>query len=381
MKIIKGITWNHTRGFVAVVAAAQRYEELHPEITIIWEKRSLQAFADASLEKLASEYDLIIMDHPHTPLAATTGALLPLDEYISQSFLNHSAENSVGQSHKSYSYDNHQWTLASDAAAPIATWRPDLIEKHKLHLPTSWEEVLDLASNGFVTVPFSPVDSLMHFYSFCEAYGGQLFLSKEELGSCEIMVKAMEELRKLAKICSPDCLSKNPIKTAEHMSYSNEISATYCPFAYGYSNYSRTAYSANILKAGELVEVEGKRLRSVLGGAGIAVSAKTSHKEICADFAQFTASPEIQNGVYFDSGGQPGHRSAWLNDRINDASANFFKDTLATLDETIVRPQYPGYMHFQDLASPIVHDCISGNITMDETFQTLNKIYRHSLTL
>lgn len=61
---LKGIAWNHIRGFIPVVACAQRFEELHPEISIVWEKRSLQAFADASMEQLASTCELIVMDHP-----------------------------------------------------------------------------------------------------------------------------------------------------------------------------------------------------------------------------------------------------------------------------------------------------------------------------
>ena len=52
MTTLKGIAWNHTRGFVSVVACAQRFEELHPEVGIVWEKRSLQAFADASMADL-----------------------------------------------------------------------------------------------------------------------------------------------------------------------------------------------------------------------------------------------------------------------------------------------------------------------------------------
>ena len=47
MKKLKGITWAHSRGFTSIVAVSQRYAELHPDIDITWEKRSLQEFADA----------------------------------------------------------------------------------------------------------------------------------------------------------------------------------------------------------------------------------------------------------------------------------------------------------------------------------------------
>ena len=50
MKKLKGITWNHTRGLLPMVATSQRFTELNTGIEISWEKRSLQDFADASIE-------------------------------------------------------------------------------------------------------------------------------------------------------------------------------------------------------------------------------------------------------------------------------------------------------------------------------------------
>jgi len=46
MTELRGITWDHTRGFLPMVATAQRFSELHPDVRITWEKRSLQHFAD-----------------------------------------------------------------------------------------------------------------------------------------------------------------------------------------------------------------------------------------------------------------------------------------------------------------------------------------------
>jgi multiple sugar transport system substrate-binding protein len=55
---LRGITWNHTRGYLPMVATAQRFAETHPGVEIIWEKRSLQAFADRDITELAQQYDL-----------------------------------------------------------------------------------------------------------------------------------------------------------------------------------------------------------------------------------------------------------------------------------------------------------------------------------
>jgi multiple sugar transport system substrate-binding protein len=130
-----------------------------------------------------------------------------------------------------------------------------------------------------------------------------------------------------------------------------------------------------------LVTYQGKRLCSTLGGAGLAVSAKTQHVEAAMQYCEFTASPACQKGLYVDFGGQPGHREAWLDARVNQASNNFFKATLETLDEAIMRPQYYGYMHFQDEASPIIYAATTGAMNMAAAVDRMNEIYRESLPL
>jgi multiple sugar transport system substrate-binding protein len=376
--LLRGITWDHSRGFTSIVAAAQRFEELHPDIDLVWEKRSLQAFADASMAQLAERFDLIVMDHPHTAEAATEGLLLPFEDWLSAEFLADQAANSVGGSHHSYRFNDRQWTLATDAATPIATWRPDLIEKHQLTLPKTWEDVLELARRGYVTVAAFPIDVLMHSYMFSLAQGHPPFTG-DQVAPDDVLANALAELRKLVELCDPACLGRNPIRTHEWMSHADDPRAAYCPFAYGYSNYSRPRYAKHLLKAGGLVTFNGRRLRSTLGGAGVAVSSKTKYPRAAMDFAQFTASAEVQKGIYFQVGGQPGHRAAWLDDAVNAASTNFFRDTLQTLDEALLRPQFHGYMDFQDAGTPVAHDCIAGKTQPADAARELNRLYRAAL--
>jgi multiple sugar transport system substrate-binding protein len=376
--LLRGITWDHSRGFTSIVAAAQRFEELHPDIDLVWEKRSLQAFADASMAQLAERFDLIIVDHPHTAEAATENLLLPFEDWLPSEFLADQAANSVGGSHHSYRFNNRQWTLATDAATPIATWRPDLIEKHKLTLPQTWEDVIELARRGFVTVSAFPIDVLMHSYMFSLAQGRPPFTG-DQVAPDDVLANALAELRKLVELCDPACLGRNPIRTHEWMAQADDPRAAYCPFAYGYSNYSRPRYAKHLLKAGGLVTFNGRRLRSTLGGAGVAVSSKTRHPRAAMDFAQFTASAEVQKGIYFQVGGQPGHRAAWLDDAVNAASTSFFRDTLQTLDEALLRPQFPGYMDFQDAGTPVAHNCIAGKTQPADAARELNRLYRAAL--
>jgi multiple sugar transport system substrate-binding protein len=191
------------------------------------------------------------------------------------------------------------------------------------------------------------------------------------------MIKAIETYKELVDLCPSLCKEKNPIAIAEHMTQTDEIA--YSPFNYGYSNYSKTNYAAHSLQAGNIVSFNGTPLCSTLGGAGIAVSSSTKHAREAMNYCAFTACPETQKGLYYEFGGQPGHRQAWLDDQVNESSKNFFKDTLETLDRAFMRPQYYGYMHFQDEASFVIHDAICDKISIPDAVDRMNEIYRESL--
>jgi multiple sugar transport system substrate-binding protein len=374
---LKGITWNHSRGFLPVVATSQRFAELNPEVEITWEKRSLQEFADAPINVLSEKYDLLVIDHPWAGYAADKGILVPLNEHLSEEYLQDQARNSVGLSHESYNFDGFQNALAIDAATPVASYREDLFEKLDLSLPKTWDDVLNLAKKGFVAFPGIPIDSLMNFYMLCSTQGENPCLDDEQFISKEMGLKVLEQLRELASYCSPEMFNWNPIKVYEAMSVRNDLA--YCPFAYGYSNYSRNGYGANLIKFGDMVKIgEHGPLKSTLGGTGLAISVKCKHIDMAVKYAEYTASPECQKSIFIENAGQPGHRSAWVDEELNRRYHNYFSATLPALDRAYLRPRYSGYLHFQDNAGDLVRKYMMDGKTPDSILERMNQLYRES---
>ncbi len=368
---LRGMTWNHTRGYLPMIATAQRFSELHPGVTISWQVRSLQAFADQPLAELARSFDLLVIDHPSIGFAAEAGLLMALDGLLPADFLADQAGNSVGASHASYSWQSHQWALAIDAATPVSGWRPDLLARANVEVPETWDQLLALAHRGLVAVPGLAIDSLMNVYMLALALGEEPFQHAGQFLSEQAGVEAMGMLRSLLSACHPSCLARNPIATWEELANGDRFA--YCPFAYGYSNYSRSGYARHPLTVGGLASLSnGARLRSTLGGAGFAVSRATAHRDIAIEYAQFTASSAIQSTLYFDAGGQPGNRGAWRDEEVNRRSNQFFSSTLPTLDAAYVRPRFPGYLDFQDAAAPVVHAYLSNGGDEREVIRKLN---------
>ncbi|MEO9475760.1 MAG: extracellular solute-binding protein [Cyclobacteriaceae bacterium] len=374
---LKGITWGHSRGITPLVAYAQRFNEKYPDVEVTWRKRTLQEFADFPIEKLVADYDLLIIDHPWSGCANALRCVLPLEQYLSKEYLQDQLENSVGGSHESYSYGGHQWALAIDAATPVASYRKDLFEKNNEALPKTWEDLLALAKKGKVAAPAIPIDLLMNFYTFCVAHGTDPFQSKEEVIDQETGLKALETMRGFYSLLDQSMFDRNPIAIANLMSSTDDY--WYCPFAYGYSNYSRKGYAKNLLHYTGLVEFNGTRLRSTLGGTGLAVSESSEHKDWAVKFAEEIVSSEIQSTLYTENGGQPGHLKAWTSALNDELTHDFFKNTLETLGESFKRPRYNGYLHFQDHAGDPVQAYLRDGGDPKAVLEIINKIYRESL--
>ena len=360
-----------------MLATAARFAETHPDVRIEWEARSLQGFADDPMRRLVDEYDMVVLDHPFMGTVATEGYLVPLEKYIAPEVLATLGGESVGASHKSYFYEGHQYALAIDAASQVAGYRPDLLRAAGVAAPKSWSDVCELAKirSGFVTTPLLAVDSMCSFLTLCANAGEPAFTA----GSSKVVSDGAGEaaLRRLSELrdCGPGAaLEWNPIAVWEKMSTSDEIA--YSPLAFGYSNYARPAYRNSLIHYTN-IPADGARgpVGALLGGAGMGISSRCKEISIAVEYATWVASAECQRTLYFQSGGQPGNRRAWIDPTVNSASNDFFAATLPTLEQAYVRPRFPGFVEFQTEASLIVSDFLRGKHDSIETLRLLNGCY------
>lgn len=371
---LKGMTWDHSRGYDPMVATAADYSRRHPEVSIQWEKRSLQAFADFPVEQLAAEYDLIVIDHPHVGFVSREGCLVALDTVGRDSELAALAKQSLGGSHESYQFDGHQWALAIDAATQVASYRPDRLDR----APTRWSEVIALAEQGKVLWPVKPVDSLMSFFTLaanrgtpCRTDGAGALISRAD------GLAVLDAMMSLARHLPRECLSMNPIETYERLAGQDRY--VYCPLGYGYTNYSRAGYRKNLLKFANIPAIgDGGPRGSCIGGTGLAVSSQCKHRNVAVDYSFWVASAECQKTLFFDSGGQPGNKVAWEDDRCNKVAHNFFRDTRQTLDSVYLRPRYSGYMMLQDKAGDAINAFLAGRQSAEDTLDQIDALYEES---
>lgn len=362
---LKGITWDHPRGYECIVAASRLYEQ-ETDVRIEWTKRSLQAFADAPIVELAKNNDFIVLDHPHVGQISETGSLLPLPEPEDNSA-------SLGGSAESYFWKGKCWSYAIDVSCQMAVRRPDI----DAAIPLTWEQFLEQdAAKYRALTPLLPVDAIDMLMTLVAGRSEEdLPFSDSEFVSEANGLYALQVLKALYKLGPAEACDWNPIKVLEILSTTDEFACSPCLF--GYVNYARPGFQEKTLEYFDLPLCEGyQRRRGILGGAGIGVSSKTSHPEKAVAFARWLASEGVQSGVYLENEGQPANRHTWLKHQDNPLYTGFFKGAFATIDDAWTRPRDQWFLHFIDEVCAVFPDFFRKDMPEGTFLRLLNSLYR-----
>jgi multiple sugar transport system substrate-binding protein len=376
--LLRGITWNHSRGVSPLVATAQRFEEQNSGVRIHWEKRSLHEFGHADLATLARNFDLLVIDHPMVGEAEQTGVLIDLLPLLSDNKIEDLKSDSLGSCFSSYMYDGRLYALPIDAAAPAASLRPDLLDQLTLAEPQNWDDMMDMARLGWVRMPGLPVDLFLNFMGLCVSRGSSVATSPEQLVDHEIGTRCLADLCELAGLMPDEIYGMNPIAIYERMTSGDSIA--YCPFAYTYSNYSRNGFGANHLRFSNPVALDGSvPMRTVLGGTGLAISVDCKDIPLALEYSLFVAGRTCQRTLYGMCGGQPARRSAWHDTLLNQITDGFFSRTVVSIETAHVRPRYHGYISLQERAGmPILEYC-KHRENPQQVLEQMDTLYRASL--
>jgi multiple sugar transport system substrate-binding protein len=376
--ILQGLTWDHPRGYAPLLGGAPEYEERNPEIKVHWDRRTLREFGEAPIEQYLHRYDLLIVDHPFVGFAAAHGALVDLAPSLSEAERLHFAADSVGPSWQSYWYGGGLWALPIDAATQVASCRPDLLGALSPALPDSLDEVLQLGQKArkagkCIVVPACPTDAISLFLTLSSNLGYPIL----EEGECWVedsgAGEVLDRLHRLIELAHPRSVDWNPIQVYDFMIRGSD--AVYCPYAFGYSNYSRVGDSVRLKFMN--APAAGRRgcAGTMLGGTGVAISKLSPHPSEAVAYAKWLVSSEHQRGTYFREGGQPASLAAWTDSSVNAMAGDFFSATLPTLQTAYLRPRFDGFVRFFEAAGSEINRCLRGELKDAALIRWLNDHY------
>jgi len=349
---LRGLTWDHPRGYDSVIAATSIFEKTHPNIQVIWYKRSLKEFGDQPLEEIIKEFDLLMIDHPFVGEAHQNQLLTRLELLLPENYLFEQSELHIGKTFQSYNYNNHQYAIPIDASAQFSAFNNFSLSLHEI--PQTWDQFIEMmAQNSFsekVIWPLCPTDFWCSFLTISAQYAGKYKRVFNPSGiDPDIALKALILLKTVSENISQESWNINPIQALELM---NKGRYTFAPLLFGYISYSQKGSPIQFSNA---LAINSQSPVSLLGGVGLAISAYAINKKECAEFMQFVLRDEILSGCYIENNGQPSLLSSWNSSVLNKQSKNFFANTMGSMKNAFVRPRISGFNRFQESAAQYLH--------------------------
>jgi multiple sugar transport system substrate-binding protein len=375
---LKGLTWDHPRGYAPLLGGVPEYEEQNPETKIQWDRRTLREFGEAPLEQYLGRYDLLIVDHPFVGFAAAHGVLVDLAAFISEAERLHFAADSVGPSWQAYWYGSGLWAFPIDAATQVASYRPDLLRALSCDVPDTFDGALELGEKArkagqYIVVPACPTDAISLFFTLSANFGYPIPEERELFVDDSVAAAVLDRLHALIAVAHPRSVEWNPIEVYDFMIGGSD--AVYCPYGFGYSNYSRVGDSVRLQFTNAPAAGQHGCAGTMLGGTGVAVSKRSSHPLEAIAYAKWLVRPEHQRGTYFREGGQPASLAAWTDSSVNAMADGFFSGTLQTLQTAYLRPRFDGFVRFFEAAGVQINRCLRGELSDADLTRWLNDRY------
>ena len=380
---LRGMTWDHPRGFDPLDKGAPGFAAAHPGIEVTWTRRSLRDFGVQPVEDLARDFDLIVVDHPFSGRAQATGCLMNLEPLLGDAFMDMLEQQSVGPSTRSYRFGGGVWALPTDAASQVASYRPDLLASLGRDAPPrGFGEVLRLGREArrrglFLAMPACQSDAACLVATLSANMGSPIREDTPYLLPPDVFGAVLERLQEILALAHPSSTDWNPIRTCDAMSGGDEI--VYVPFAFGYSNYSRLGAPKPIRFTTIAGPGPDPAAGAILGGAGCAISSSCRNVEAAVAYLRYVHTPEHQAGDYFAFGGQPGLRAAWTDPAVDKAAGGFFSGTLETLDKAWLRPRFDGFIPAFEHMGLLVHRFLAGEGQASGVIRDSNETYARAI--
>ena len=377
---LRGITWEHRRGFDPLVATAKSYHQIRPDVAVEWEQMSFHDCYHTSRHHCYSEtsrIDLVAFDYPNTGDYAANGWVLPVDELMTAEQRADLEEDADPRSLESYCFDGHLWGLPIDSACHILVYRPDLVDGATL--PGDWDSLIELARElhrpperyAFSNGGSSGGAAFLMLEGILGALGCEPFTEPENRIDRGAGQRALEILRQVDELSMPR--EVHPAAFGyELLSRDDRVAMALGPFAY--INYYG-ADNPRVLGAADMPTVpETGRKSSNLGGVGLGIHSWTKHPEEAWDYAWYVMSKEMQQGIYIENEGQPGRLSALRGEFSERHRSGFGRFLAEALDDGYLRPTRPGYHYLEHTGYLVTGRFMDGDADAETTLSELDRI-------
>jgi multiple sugar transport system substrate-binding protein len=379
---LKGITWDHPRGYAGLLAATRAYARLRPDVDVRWDRLPLAAaFESRPVSELAAGYDLLVLDHPFAGDAAAQECLVELTPHGPWLGLADLAGDTVGPSFASYRYGGGLWALPLDASCQVAVWRPDRLADGPP--PATLDAAFRLGRGRGLAMALHGVHALMTLFTLCANLGAPPGGEGDAPGALPPLLPrpaggaALEALRELAGRCVPEARMWSPIAALEALSQRDDL--VYASYVFAYATYCRShAEGVRRLRFGRIPGVVGTSgAGAVLGGTGLAISRRCPHLSPALAFAGFLTGAAAQAAMALPGGtARPPLRLAGRRGRRRQRG--LLRGHPGHDRAGVPAPPPPGDGALPGSCGGALGDWLDGGRPASEALETINRLYeRH----
>ncbi len=377
---LRGLTWGHRRAIDPLIEASKAYAQTHAGVGVTWSVRDLTAFEHQPLADAMRACDLLVFDHPFIEEIASSGLFLPLDDVLGGVEGGAVGQSYAGPSLESYRWSGKLWGAPVDAATMHGVLRADLLAKIESKVPRTWNDVVELGraarkrglwlgvANGDHH-GFLAIGSMMHNRGSSWTTGPESGLQFD----MAVFRESLEQLAEVSAYAHPDCGIFNAIALQDAMSTRDDI--VYCPLTFGYATYGEADHGARRLC---FAPAPGLRepycAGTLLGGAGIGLSARCEDPGAASTFLRFLLHPQTQSGIFARHHGQPACQSCWSDPEINTRFNGYFSAVSGTIASAAIRPRFKGYGYFEKLAGVAVGSFLRKESSLVATLTAMSEL-------
>ncbi len=331
-----------------------------------------QQYLTTVLASQDSAIDVMLIDVVRPAQYAAAGWAEPLDGYLGVD-----AEAVLGEYLPAYgeanSVNGKVMALPAFADALFLFYRKDLLEKHGLQPPTSWEEVMAqakkvLAAEGnpnLQGVSFQGEAIEGAVCTFLVPYWAAGASLQDERGRLTMDTGAAEKSFDLWTRMLTEGVAKKNIAEVATDDTRKEFQAGNVLFAvlwaYGWNRFQNDADSQVVGRVGvvPLPGFEGGKPATCIGGWQWAVSAFSSHKKEAAKLVRFLSGREGSKFLALNASNLPVIADLYDDPEVLQANP-WFKDAKAVVESARARPTSPRYPEISETIRTSVNAVLAG---------------------
>ncbi|AFZ69336.1 ABC transporter substrate-binding protein [Deinococcus peraridilitoris] len=363
------------------------YEKNNPGVKVELEvggatSEAQQQYLSTVLNSGDKSIDIFLLDIVRVAQYAQSGWAEPLDAYIPNK--NSLLKQYLPAYAAANTYNGRLYALPAFADAMFLYYRKDLLAKHRLLPPKTWEDMIRISKTivekeknpnlrGF-SYQAAPIEgTVCSFLVPFWGQGGNLSSTGQVNIDSPQGQKAMQFLVDLSKKENVAPNNSAEIKTDDTRRLFQSGNYVFAQlWAYGWNRFQEDADSAVKDKVGvvKLPAFAGSQSYSCLGGWEWAVSAFSANKKAAASLVQYLGGKEVSKTLAIEASNLPVFPALYRDADVLKVNP-WFKDALPTVQAARQRPVSPRYPQISAAINTNVNAVIAGVRSVDQALKDM----------